>query len=443
MDTLTPRAYFATLGCPKNETDSESMAARLQHAGYRLVDDPSSADIVFVNTCSFIQAATEESIDAVLDLVEDDRIKADSVPVVVCGCMPSRYGAELEGEFEDVAAFLPCASEDDVVAVADRCLGIERDATVPSAIQGEGGQRRLDEPSRVSAYVKVSDGCSRGCAYCTIPRIRGPYRSRSYDAIAEEVGGLVLSGVREIVLIGQDTGIWGRDLDGDQCLAGLLRDIAAAYPDTWFRIMYTQPESIDDELLSVISRTANVCSYLDIPMQHCSSAVLARMGRCGSYDEMMGLVAHIRDVIPAVAIRTTLMAGFPGETEDEFEELLRFVEEAAFDYAGVFAFSPEEGTRACSMDGQVDEDERLWRAERVRTVADAVSSQVIAERIGSAVRVLVEGVEEDGQRWGRTMGQAPEVDGVTYVGDGSLGEMVDGVVDDTLMYDMEVVSDGR
>lgn len=458
--TENPKAFLLTLGCPKNEVDSERMASILVSGGYEMVDDPSIADVALVNTCAFIQSAAEESIDAVLEVSRAVGDGSGSVPVIVCGCMPSRYGSDLDEALTEAAAFIPCSMEDDVLRVANDCLKAGLDgASAKDAISGAhdircdelaGCDARIAELAgahcdggssevRAYAYVKISDGCSRCCAYCTIPIIRGPYRSFDYDSIEREVARLEANGVSEVVLIGQDTGIWGHDLGEGQSLATLLDRLASRFASMWIRVMYTQPESITDELLDVMASHSNICPYLDIPMQHCSESVLRRMGRSGSYDSLMGVIGKIRSRLDDPAIRTTLMVGFPGESDDDFEELLRFVDEARFDYAGVFAFSPEEGTRAHSMEGQLDEDEKAWRAEQVRTLADAVSASVIAERVGEDVDVLIEGEEADGQLYGRTQKQAPEVDGVTYIGSGHPGSMVKASISDTLMYDMEAL----
>lgn len=448
--TDNPKAFLITLGCPKNEVDSEQMAARLISGGYEITDDLSQADVALVNTCSFIQAAAEESIDTILEVAGDERISADGVPVIVCGCLPSRYGADLEGEMPEVAAFVPCAQEGDVLSIVNNCLGRGEMQGLQSGDQSEDAvtsyilesASTADESAgeaRAFAYVKISDGCSRHCAYCTIPMIRGPYRSFEYADIERDVATLDAAGVKEAVLIGQDTGIWGHDLGEGQTLASLLERLAKRFPNMWLRAMYTQPESITDELLDVMATYENVCPYLDIPMQHCSETVLASMGRSGSYDGLMTLIGKIRARVPGVAIRTTLMVGFPGETEEDFEELLRFVEQARFDYAGVFAFSPEEGTRACLMEGQLDEDEKAWRAEQIRTMADAVSADVISGRIRSDVSILVEGEESDGQLYGRTQMQAPEVDGVVYIDSGCPATIINATISDTLMYDMETL----
>lgn len=450
---LTPRVRMVTLGCAKNEADSLAMGRLLEEAGYAVVGEEDAFDAVVVNTCSFIRAAVEEGIDVVLDLVDEAAGAEGEAPVIVAGCMPSRYGGELEDALGEVAAFVPCDEEGSIADVVAACLGGEGAPSKDDA-DGEGGESASiggvasasfagasweDAPGRSFAYVKISDGCDRWCSYCTIPLIRGRYRSFPLAAIVDQVEREVAEGAREIVLIGQDTGLWGRDLPEPSSLAALLDALAPRFPHTWFRILYTQPENVTDELLSALARHPNVCPYLDIPLQHVDPSLLAAMNRTGSREEFSRLVARAREAVPGIALRTTLMAGFPGETEEMFEELVSFVEDEEFDYVGVFAYSREEGTRAHDMDGQIDEDEKAFRAERLRTVADAVSSAVVGRRQGTVLPVLVEGEEEDGQLFGRAMIQAPEVDGVTYVDGGQAGCFVDALVEDTLLYDMEAV----
>ena len=424
-------ASFITMGCAKNEVDSAHMADLLVGAGYDVIDDPAQADVVIVNTCSFIQAATEESIEAILEAAGLLNVSQGGAHLVVSGCMPARYEGDLEAELPEVSRFIPCADEHNIVSVVDELLGIER----------IGDSRRIVATpalgSAPSAYVKISDGCDRFCAYCTIPFIRGRYHSFSERDITDEVDRLVSAGSREIVLIAQDTGRWGADFEEKSSLAQLISHLAERHPDTWFRVMYIQPEGVTDDLIEAVAEHDNVCSYFDIPFQHCNPEVLRRMNRKGSGEEYLGLLEKIRTRIPGVTLRTTLIAGFPGETEEQFDELCDFVEEAGLDYVGVFAYSREEGTRAYDLDGQVDEDEKLARAQRIRDVADAVSTGVISARIGQAADVLVLGEEEDGQLFGRAMCQAPDVDGVTYVPAGEAGQFVHVVISDTLMYEME------
>lgn len=421
-----PRVFIDTLGCAKNETDSRQMAERLKGAGAQLTDDAQMSDVIIVNTCSFIRQATEESIEAVLDALGVKGEDGRAPQVIVAGCMPSRYGEELEASIPEAASFLPCSQEDDIVEAVCTLTG-----WVPEAKDAQG---RAFAPF---AYLKISDGCDRWCSFCTIPQIRGRYHSFLFEDILAEARGLAQTGARELVLIGQDTGIWGHDLPEGHDLAWLLGHLADDLPHVRFRVMYTEPEGITDALLDVMATRSNVCRYLDIPLQHVSSHVLAAMRRSGSAEAFRELVGRIRAQVPDVTLRTTLMCGFPGETEEQFEELLEFIREALFDYVGVFAYSQEEGTKAALMEGQIPEDVKEMRARELRDEADSVSAVLVAARAGARMRVLVEGAEEDGQLYGRADCQAPEVDGVTYVDAGKPGQLVEALIEDVLLYDME------
>ena len=285
--------------------------------------------------------------------------------------------------------------------------------------------------------MKISDGCDRFCSYCTIPYIRGHYHSFTYEHIREEVERAVASGVKEVILIAQDTGRWGADFSEPLSLAWLMGQLAEEFLTTWFRVMYVQPEGITDQLLTVMARHVNICSYLDIPLQHVNPQILKAMNRRGSRESFDDLCARIRQMVPDITLRTTLIAGFPGETDDQFDELCDFVEECDFDYIGVFPYSQEEGTKAADLPQQLSPEEKQDRAQRVRDLADAVGTARVAERVGSRVTVLVEGTEEDGQLFGRAMSQAPEVDGCTYVNGGTPGSFVQVQITDALFYEME------
>ncbi|OUO91489.1 30S ribosomal protein S12 methylthiotransferase RimO [Gordonibacter sp. An230] len=436
-----PSVAFVTLGCAKNEADTARMRSRLAEAGFALADDPGLADAVVVNTCSFIQSATEESIEAVFDAAGLPNVEAGA-PLVVAGCMPARYGDDLADELVEARAFLPCSREDDIAVVMADALGVSlplpdvREGREPlgGAAEGREGGARAALPY---AYVKISDGCDRFCSYCTIPFIRGRYRSFTLEQVRSEVSSHVEAGVREIVLIAQDTGRWGEDFEEPSSLAELVSTLAEEFPDTWLRVMYLQPEGVTEAYLDVVAEHANVCPYFDIPLQHVDAGILRAMNRTGSRAEFERLVERILSRVPDATLRTTLIVGFPGETEELFEELCDFVEEGLFDYVGVFPYSREEGTRAARLDGQVDEDEKAERAQRLRDVADAASAPRIAARIGREMDVIVEGAEEDGQIYGRAMCQAPEVDGVTYLPSGEPGEVVRVRIGDTLLYEME------
>lgn len=439
--TAAPSVAIVTLGCAKNEVDSQEMAAKLARAGYPFASQAEDADVIIINTCSFIQAATEESLDTFFAFAGLDRVAAGDSKIVMAGCLPARYGSDLEAELVEAQAFVPCAREDDIVAV------------VAGLFPGRAPQPpELDESGTVganeyalttagdnpwTAYVKISDGCDRMCSYCTIPFIRGRYHSYTLAEIEADVAYKVRSGVREVTLIAQDTGRWGSDLPEKGTLAQLMDHLAGRFPDTWFRVMYIQPEGVTDELLSVMAAHPNICSYLDIPFQHAAKPILRAMNRRGSARDFLDLVDHARQAVPGVTLRTTLIAGFPGETEEQFAELLDFIEEAELDYVGVFPYSQEDGTRAAAMDGQLDEEVKQERAQAVRDLADPISAARIAARVGQRIPVLVLGAEEDGQLFGRAQCQAPDVDGVTYVASGEPGQVVEVEVTGTLMYEME------
>lgn len=421
---------FLTLGCAKNEVDTADMQEALVCAGFDIVDINDSADAIVINTCAFIQPAIEESIDTILEIAGLDEVASGATKLIVVGCMPSRFGDELIPEFPEVSYFIPCANEDSLVDV------------VSQALQSPSVEPRTVEFSyNPSEYVKISDGCSRHCAFCTIPSIRGPYHSFFFNAIYSDIECKIKGGAKEIVLIAQDSGMWGLDLEPRESLASLLERLASSFPTTWFRVLYLEPVGVTDELISVMSKYDNICNYLDIPFQHCDPAILKSMNRTGSRKEFEQLITHIRQNIPDITLRTTLIVGYPGETDEQFDDLCDFISEAQLDYVGVFAYSREEGTKAALLPNQIDEDTKQERLQTIRDLADAVSAQKIAQRIGEKVNVLVLGAEEDGQLYGRCQSQAPEVDGVTYIENAAVGHFVSATITDTLLYEMEATCD--
>jgi ribosomal protein S12 methylthiotransferase len=422
---------FLTLGCPKNEVDTDTMRASVAAAGFAVVGDIDDADVVVVNTCAFIREATEESVSTVLAVVSEWVPAAPGRRVVVAGCMPSRYSSELTDAMSEVDAFVPVAEEADIVAVIERVAGVAAHEPGPTA-----ASRSVEG---FSAYIKIADGCHRACAYCAIPSIRGPYRSRPLDEIVVEARELVAAGAREVVLIGQDITAYGRDLDDGHVLADIVRRVAAVEGLGWLRLMYLQPDGISDDLLAAMADNARVCHYLDMPLQHASASVLRSMRRRGDGVEYLELIGRIRAALPDAVLRTTLIAGFPGETRADVAEVERFVESARFDYVGVFAYSPEEGTEAASMPGQVSPRTRRARAQRLRDLSDVIGFERAASRVGQVVEVLIEGTDEDeGFTAGRWRGQAPEIDGLVIVDRGAPGDMVLATVVDSVGYDLEV-----
>ncbi len=430
------RILFITLGCAKNEVDTDRMRALLLKAGFEETADVETADAVIVNTCSFLASATEESVEATLELAESRAEGVRGCPIVMCGCVPSRYGDELPAQLPEVAAFVKAEDEDGIVEVMGRVLGVS-----PATASLDKGFLRTVEGA--SAFVKISEGCDRYCAFCAIPYIRGRYRSRPAEQIVSEVSSLMEGGVREIVLIGQDTGIWGCDFDGEETLAKLLLRVAEAVRPYrgWVRVLYLQPEGMTDELIAAIRDTPEVLPYIDIPIQHCSERVLDRMGRPCNPKQLHELFARLRSEIPGMVLRTTGMAGFPGETDEEADELYDFIEAEEFDYTSVFAYSQEEGTLAAKMDGQVDEDVKLERTQRLIDLVEELGFSATAKHVGERVDVIIDGVEEteDGvELIGHAWFQAPDSDGAVHIasGEASVGDIVTVDLVDSFCYEM-------
>ncbi len=417
MSQAKPSILYITLGCAKNEGDTDRMRALLNAAGYDEATDSVEADAVIINTCSFLASASSESIECTLQLSEEVHDGVRSTPIVMCGCLPSRYGDDLPEELPEVAAFVPADKEDGIVSVVDRVLGrSERmEVSVPDVKRTVEG---------AVAYLKISDGCDRFCSFCAIPYIRGRYASRSAASILAEARELVAGGVRELVLIGQDTGIWGTDFDesveGPRTLAELLVAVAEAVrPEhVWIRVLYLQPEGMTPELISVIRDTPEVLPYIDIPVQHCSARFLAAMIRSGSEAELDELFSRLRSEIPDMVIRTTYLAGFPGETDDEAAAMLAFMDRTGFDYTSVFEYSAEEGTRAAKMDCQLDEAVKIERTQAGMDLAESLGFAATAARVGTTADVIVDGVEEteDGlELIGHAWFQAPDCDGAVHL----------------------------
>ena len=434
------KLMFITLGCAKNEVDTDRMRSRLMAAGYEEVGESALADCVLINTCSFLASATEESVTTTLELAENVHDGIRNVPIVMCGCVPSRYGNDLPEQLPEVASFVPTQDEENIVERIDAVLDVHRAA--PAFVPGT-----LRTVEAASAYVKISDGCNRFCSFCAIPYIRGRYASRPADEIVAEVRALVAGGVREIVLIGQDTGVWGSDfaddVEGPRTLAELLRCVAEAVrPErVWIRVLYLQPEGMTDDLIATIRDTPEVLPYIDIPVQHCNASVLKRMRRSGSARELEELFARLRKEIPDMVLRSTAMAGFPGETEEEFEELLGFLDRVGFDYTSVFAYSQEDGTLAATLPDQIDEDVKIERAQALTDLAESLGFAATAAHVGERAEVIVDGVEEnDGVREviGHAWFQAPDSDGAVHLDadEATVGDMLTVEFTDSFCYEL-------
>jgi ribosomal protein S12 methylthiotransferase len=433
------RVYFLTLGCPKNQVDSEVMLGVLAGRGHEVVLDPDAADVLVVNTCSFIGPAKEESIEAVLDMA---RVKADRAGrrLVVTGCLAQRYADELRGALPEVDVFVGTG---DLLRIGE---AVEAPATgTPVVYRGAQHvlpRHALARRARIggwwSAYLKVSEGCDHTCSFCIIPKIRGRHESRAMDDLLEEAASLVAEGAVEINLIAQDLTAYGRDRRDGTSLARLLRALAVRVPQArWLRLLYAYPASVTPELLEVIASEPTVCRYLDVPLQHVSDRMLRAMRRERSGAAIRRLLAQVRAAVPGIAVRSSFIVGFPGETEDDVAALCDFLEESELDHAGVFRYSAEEGTAAATLSGQLPEAVKAERQARVMAVQARVAARRAAAQIGREVEVLVERVDRDGRLTGRTAGQAPAIDGVIHLcGEAAPGDLVVARVTGADTYDL-------
>jgi len=419
--------HFQTLGCPKNEVDTEHMRAAVSSSSFDIVEDIEDATVSIINTCSFIQPAVEESIEAILDQITTWKDAGPDRKLVVTGCLPSRYGHDLESELPEVDVFIPVASESALVPIIADIVG-ERPVLV---------DHPLRERARPSEYVQIAEGCDRHCAYCTIPSIRGHLISTTPEIVLAEASYLVANGTREIVLVGQDTSVYGEDLPGSAYLPGLMTSLAEIPDLTWLRLMYLQPSGISDRLLESMSRTPTVCHYMDVPIQHASERILRSMRRPDTPDSLTDLFVRARTAMPDIVIRTTVMCGYPGETETDVDLLTDFLESTRPERVGVFPFYAEEGTAAATLPDQIPVDLRMERTRRIRSIADGIAEEDSARRIGTTVDVLIEASDHRGGV-GRWCGQAPEIDGVVHVEDDDLciGNVVNARIDGFAAYDL-------
>ena len=403
-----------SLGCPKNQVDSEIMLAKLDEAGHTITDDPYNADCVIINTCGFIDDAKKEAIDNILemaDLKKDGYIKK----IIVTGCLAERYKEEVIEEIPEIDAILGIGDNANIAEAVEKVFEGERYAKFPSKYELPlCGQRLLTTPEHW-AYLKISEGCSNCCTYCAIPSIRGKFRSRDMESIVDEARALAQSGVKELIVIAQDTTKYGIDIYGELKLPELLRRLSEIDGIEWLRLLYCYPDCITDELLEEMRDNDKICNYIDLPLQHADENVLKRMNRTGSKKELLDLIKKIRTYLPDGVIRTTFITGFPGETDEEFEVLSEFVNEAEFDRLGCFAFSAQEGTKAAEMPDQLDEQVKLDRGDIIMRQQFDIFSRKQAQKIGKTYKVIVEGYDSYTDSYvGRSYMDAPEIDSVIY-----------------------------
>ena len=401
---------IVSLGCAKNRVDAELMMYRLHEAGFQLIQDAAMADAAIINTCGFIESAKQESIDEILELAQlkkEGRIKA----IIVTGCLAERYGSEVMKELSEVDAVIGIGKNADIAEVVAKALNGDKVEAFPDKMElpMEGG--RVQSTERHWAYLKVADGCNNCCTYCAIPLIRGGYRSRRMESIVEEAERLVRNGVKDINVIAQDTTRYGLDLYGELKLAELLKKLCKIEGLQWIRVLYCYPDFITDELLDTINSEEKIVNYIDLPLQHCSGRILRAMNRRGDKDSLLALIKKIREKIPGVILRTTLIAGFPGETEEDFEQLSAFVSEAKIERLGCFAYSQEEDTPAALLPDQIDADTKDRRAEIIAEQEALIMNDFCESVIGSEIEVLVDGFDRYAESWfGRSRFDAPEVD---------------------------------
>lgn len=439
--------FLKSLGCARNQVDSDGMLARLHHAGHRISNNPATADVIVVNTCSFIEAAADESIDTILALSEFKR-RGRCKRLIVVGCLPERYREESVKALPEVDQFLGTGAFDQITEAVQDAIG--RTPCLlpdPDLIDVDREIARIPTDA-CSAYVKIAEGCDRKCTYCIIPTLRGRQKSRAPAAIIREAETLIAGGIRELVLVAQETTAYGNDLtprsDLAHLLEGLVETLAIETPKAWIRFLYGHPESLDDAVLKTVTRYPSLCPYFDIPIQHASDRILHRMGRSYTSDDLLRLFDKIRNYVPQAVLRTTLLTGFPGETDVDFQQLVEFVAKVGFDHLGVFIYSDSEDLPAHRLNDPVAGKSAQERADTLMTLQQELSAKNLRRHLNSEVDVLVESGPEQGVWYGRTQFQAPEVDGQTLIRTVdcrkvlTIGSIIKSRVIKTMAYDLMV-----
>ncbi len=414
---------FVSLGCPKNLVDSEVMMGQLADAGYQITNNADEADTLVVNTCGFIESAKQESIDAILDATS---LKAEGKArrVIVAGCLVERYRDDLMKELPEVDAFIGTSQVNEILKAADAGFDAKQLTITPvgnksSTYLYDEYTPRMRATQSHTAFIKIAEGCDRPCAFCSIPSMRGSFRSRRFGSIVEEARNLAKQGVKEVVLIAQDSSRYGEDLGEVDALAALIRALGEIEDLEWVRVMYAYPTHISDAFLSAIAETPKAVKYLDMPLQHASRNVLKLMKRGGTRESLEKLIARVREKVPGIAIRTTFITGFPGETEEDFEELVKFIQNCRFENVGVFTYSDEEGTPAYDLPDKVDPKIAEKRKKRLMKEQAKISKQLNTAKVGNTYRVLFEGLSQESDLLfqGRLEGQAEEIDGYILIND--------------------------
>lgn len=440
---MSTQISFISLGCAKNRVDSEIMLGHLRRAGYLITSNIEEAHIIIINTCGFITSAKEESISAILDATEYKKTGRCQY-LLVAGCLSQRYGHELLHELPEVDGVIGTGMVPEIVNVLDRIQKGERLVLIdnPGYIYNGYESRVLTTPKH-TAYLKIAEGCDNCCSYCAIPVIRGPYRSRPKDIILEEAEDLCSRGVKELIVVAQETTRYGKDLYDKYSLPELLQGLISLQDSYWVRLMYCYPTSFTEELIKILASSNKICRYIDLPLQHINNRILKMMNRRGNKDNILKLIERLRNDIPGLTLRTTFIVGFPGETEKEFEELLEFMKQVKFERAGVFGYSPEEGTPAANLSCQLDDQVIQERVDRAMRLQQEISLAHNQKMLGHEVTVLVEGWDDDVKMyWGRTETDAPEIDNRVYFTsyeEARTGDFVQVKVLDVTEYDLSGV----
>lgn len=402
------KIHLISLGCPKNRIDGEIILKRLQDNGFDIVYEIENADAVIINTCGFIEDAKTEAIETILDAAEYKNAGIISA-IIVTGCLAERYQDEILKEMPEVDAVVGIGANSDIVKICQKALCGVKTSIFPNKCYLPLDDERMAQSSSHWAYLKISDGCDNRCSYCAIPSIRGAYRERTVESILSEAMELVANGVNEIILVAQDTTKYGIKLYGEYRLSYLLKRLSEIDGLEWIRIYYCYPDKVTDELIETIANEEKVCSYIDMPLQHCNAEILKAMNRSGDYNSLKSLILKMKKRIPDLSLRTTFMVGFPGETDEQFEELCRFVKEMKFDKMGCFAYSPEEDTPAADFDCQIDDDVKKRRAEVLMDVQYTVTENANKARVGKVYKTVIDGFE-NGEYYGRCYLDSPEID---------------------------------
>ena len=436
------KVHFETLGCPKNQVDSEVMIGIMQGKSFFVTKDPLEADVIVVNTCGFIESAKEESVNTILELLDYKNVGKCQY-FIVAGCLVERYAPDLKVEMPEIDGFIGTTQFENIFEIVTDLMngaerGIIRTGDIDKQLR-EDVPRILTTPSYF-AYLKISEGCDNKCTYCIIPQLRGKYRSRERDIIIKEAKLLASQGVKEIIVIAQDTTRYGIDLYGDYELYKLLEALNEVEGIEWVRLQYCYPDVIDERLINAIATLPKVAKYIDMPIQHASNSVLKRMNRRTSKEQIQQVVTDLRAKCPTIAIRTTIIVGFPGETEEEYNELVDFVKEMKFEKLGVFAYSLEENTAAAKMDGHIDEETKEERKNNLLSIQQGISETICYSKVGKEVSVLIEEpVPGEKIFVGRTQYDAPDIDGVVYVhteAELEIGSIYTVKITDALEYDL-------